>query len=133
MWHNASLSLNVAFVRNDRHATSTAGWRLIISPCGMPACVILQGTPHFPKGSLVLRCINVFFLHIRHFFLSSRGSFLMLSAPGHAGSPPEHHGESVGPGRGPWHVLWAFKVASNRGEEFRARRVTQAHENPRRS
>ena len=28
-----------------------------------------------------------------------------------AGRPPEHHGASLGPGRGPWHVLWGFKVA----------------------
>ena len=28
MWLNAMLSLNVAFVRNDPRATSTAGWRL---------------------------------------------------------------------------------------------------------
>ena len=27
MWHNANISLNVAFFRNDPHATSTAGWR----------------------------------------------------------------------------------------------------------
>ena len=32
MWRNANLSLNVAFVRSDPHATrSTAGWRLMIS------------------------------------------------------------------------------------------------------
>ena len=45
------------------------------------------------------------------FFSSGRGSFLVLSAPGHAGSPPAHHSPSLGPGRGPWHVLWGFKVA----------------------
>ena len=37
-----------------------------------------------------------FFLHIDILFSSSRGSFLVLSALGHAGSPPEHHGASVG-------------------------------------
>ena len=38
---------------------------------------------------------------------------------------------SVGPGRGPWHVLWGFKVASNDRQSFRARRAIQAHANPR--
>ena len=37
-----------------------------------------------------------FFLHIDILFSASRGSFLVLSALGHAGSPPEHHGASVG-------------------------------------
>ena len=38
---------------------------------------------------------------------------------------------SLGPGRGPWHVLWGFKVARPLGEAFRARRAIQAHANPR--
>ena len=59
MRHNVNLSLNVAFVRNDPHAMSTAGWRpLIFSPCGVPACVTLQETPHSRNGNLV--CIRVF-------------------------------------------------------------------------
>ena len=75
--------------------------------------------------------INVFFWPIGIFFSSGRGSFLVLSAPWHAGSPPEHQGESVGPGRHPWHVLWGFSVASSHGEAFRARRAIQAPANPR--
>ena len=71
----------------------------------------------------------VFF--VRPFFSSGPGSFLVLSAPGHAGSSPEHHGASVRPGRCPWHVLWGVKVTSNHGEAFRARRAIQAHANPR--
>ena len=70
------------------------------------------------------------FLHMGIFFSSGRRSFLVLSAPGHAGSPPEHHGASVGPGRGPRHVLWGFKVSSHHGEAFRARRAIQVHPNP---
>ena len=59
MWRNANLSLNVTFVRNDPHATrSTAGWRWIIVPCGMPACVTPRGTSDSPKGSLL--CIRIF-------------------------------------------------------------------------
>ena len=53
MWHSANVSLNVEFVKNDSHATNTAGWRLITFPCGMTACVTPRGTPHSPKGSLV--------------------------------------------------------------------------------
>ena len=71
------------------------------------------------------------FLAHGHFFSSSRGFFLVLLAPLHAGSPPEHQGPSVGPGRRPWHVLWWFKVASSHGEAFRARRAIQVPENPR--
>ena len=82
------------------------------------------------RGIYIIMYKCVVFAH-RHFFSSSRVSFLVLSAPGHAGSPPEHHGASVGPDRGPWHVLWGFKVASNHGEVFRARRAIQAHTNPR--
>ena len=44
---------------------------------------------------------------------SARGSFLALSAAGHAGDPPVHHGASVGPDRAPWRMLWAFKVAKS--------------------
>ena len=54
-----------------------------------------------------------FFLAHQHFFSSGRGSFLVLSAPGRAGSPPEHSGASAGPGRGPWHVRWGFEVVKN--------------------
>ena len=71
------------------------------------------------------------FLHICIFFSTGHGSFLVLSAPQYAWSSPEHHGAGVGPGRGPWHVLWAFKVASNHGEAFWARRAVEIHANPR--
>ena len=42
---------------------------------------------------------------------AGRGSFLALSAAGHAGGPRVHHGANVGPGRTLWRALWAFKVA----------------------
>ena len=38
---------------------------------------------------------------------------------------------SWGPGRGPWYVLWGFKMARALGEAFRARRAIQVHANPR--
>ena len=53
-------------------------------------------------------CINACFLHIGG-FSSGHGFPPVFSAPWHAGSPPEHQGASVGPGRGPWHVLWGSK------------------------
>ena len=39
--------------------------------------------------------INVFFWLFGIFFCSGRGSFLVLSALWHAGSPPGHHGASL--------------------------------------
>ena len=53
MWPNANLSLNVALVRNDPNATSTAGWRSTTFPCGMPTCVTPRETSHSPMGSPV--------------------------------------------------------------------------------
>ena len=50
-------------------------------------------------------CIKFTFFRNTKLFSSGRGSFLMLSAEGHAGGPPVHHGASVGPGRAPWRVL----------------------------
>ena len=82
------------------------------------------------KSRHVLRYINVFCCTSAFFLSSGHRSFLVLSAPGHARRPPEHHGASGGPGRGPWHVLWGFNVASIRGETFRARRAMQTHANP---
>ena len=61
MWRNANLSLNVAFVGNDLHATTSAGYRLIFSARGMPACVTLQETPHSPMGNLVYQTKVVYF------------------------------------------------------------------------
>ena len=52
------LSLNVEFVRNDLHASSTTGWRLIVFPCGMPACVTPRETSRSPLKSLV--CMRIF-------------------------------------------------------------------------
>ena len=71
------------------------------------------------------------FCNIGICFSSGRGSFLVLSAPAHAGSPPEHHGACEGPGLGPLHVLGGSNVTSNHWEAFRARRAIQAHANPR--
>ena len=70
----------------------------------------------------------VFFFRHTKFSSSGRGTFIVLSAAGHAGAPPVHDGASVGPGRAPWRVLWAFKVAKpghNRGVAFHGARAEQ--------
>ena len=69
------ISLNVSILGNGFHAASTAGWRMVIFPCGMPACITLRGTPNSPKGGLVLLCINVFFSAHRHFSLFGQQVF----------------------------------------------------------
>ena len=59
-------------------------------------------------------CTNVLFVfgHLT-LFSGDRGYFLALSAAAHAGGSSVHHGASLGPGRAPWRVLWAFKVATS--------------------
>ena len=127
---NANLFLNVAFVRNDPHATSTAGWRLIIFPCGMPACVTPRGTSHSTKGSLVLLCIKVFFCTSVFFSLPAAGLFSSSRLRGTQGARPNTTAQ-----------VWALaevrgtcsggsKVASNHGEPFQERTAIQAHANP---
>ena len=88
MWHNANLSLNVAFFRNDPHATSTAGWRLITFPCGMSACVTPRETSHSPKGSLV----NI----VRSCFFRPPGRFRDGLARPILAPLASHDGESTG-------------------------------------
>ena len=60
----------------------------------------------------VQKCVCVFF-YICTLFSGVRGFFLALSAAGHAWGPAVHHGASLGPGRAPWRVVWAFKVAKS--------------------
>ena len=74
---------------------------------------------NIPKGNLVL-----YTTHKIDFFRTTIlfSFFFALSAAGYAGGPPVHDGASVGPGRAPWRVLWAFRVrnlASNNGVVFR--------------
>ena len=71
------------------------------------------------------------FITLRHFF--SLSAAIRSSCPrlcGTQGACPNPI-PNVGPGRGPWHVLWLLKVARPLGEAFRARRLLQAHANPR--
>ena len=70
------------------------------------------------------------FLVLRHFFLFRRQLF-----PRALGSVARRESArtpyaSLGPGRGPWHVLWGFKVARPFGEGLPARRAIQGYANP---
>ena len=71
------------------------------------------------------------FLALRHFFLFRPRVFpRALGSMAHR-EPARTRYTSLGSGRGPWHVLWGFKVARSLGEAFRARtRAIQAHANP---
>ena len=68
------------FNYNTYHTSS-----VITGMCGAKAGVI---RPRRIPLVYILLCINVFFWPIVIFFSSGRGSFLLLSAPWHAGSPP---------------------------------------------
>ena len=76
MWHNASLSSNVAFVRNDPHATSTAGWRLMHASLRHPAgnIPLQEGEPCITMHK------RVFFAH-RHFFSLPAAGIFSCSRP----------------------------------------------------
>ena len=71
-----------------------------------------------PKLRRILMYKVDFFSRITNFSLSAAG-LLALSAARHATDPPIHHGASVGPGRAPWRVLWAFAKSGNHGIAFR--------------
>ena len=79
----------------------------------------------------MLLCINVFFLARRHFLLFRPRVFSRALGSVARREPARTPRASLGPGRGPRHVLWGFKVASPHGEGFRARRAIQAPANPR--
>ena len=80
----------------------------------------------------IYQCVCVFF-YICALFSGARGSFVALPAAGHEGDQPVHHGASLGPGRAPWRVLWAFKDAKSgkyHGAAFRGARAKQCNEKP---
>ena len=53
------------------------------------------------------------FPEYKTFSLSVAGLFSRSRLRGTQGTRPVHHGASVGPGRAPWRLLWAFKVAKS--------------------
>ena len=84
-----------------------------------------RGTLH----CIYITYINVFF-HPSAFFLFRPRVFpRALGSMAHR-EPARTPYASLGPGRGPWHVLWGLKVARPLGEAFRARRAIQVHANP---
>ena len=71
------------------------------------------------------------FLALRHFLLfQSRVFPRALGFVARREPARTSHARFV-PGRGPWHVIWGFKVASPLGKGFRARRAIQALAHPR--
>ena len=88
-------------------------------------------SPTSRKGILYIYIYKCVFLALQHFFL-----FRPRVLPRALGSverrePARTPHASLGPGRGPWHVLWGFEVESPLGEGFRARRAIQVYANPR--
>ena len=73
----------------------------------------------------------MFLLALRHFFLFRPRVFSRVLGSVARREPARTSRVSLGPGRGPWYVLWGLKVACPLGEGFRARRAIQAHSNPR--
>ena len=70
------------------------------------------------------------FLTLRHFCLFWPRVFpRALGSVAHR-EPARTQYASLGPGRGPWHVLWGLKEARPLGEALRARRAIQAYANP---
>ena len=70
------------------------------------------------------------FFTLRHFFLFRPRLFPRdLGSVAHR-EPARTQCASLGPGRGPWHVIWGLKVSSLLWKAFRARRAIQAHANP---
>ena len=90
---------------------------------------VTPGISHHPsrRGTLYYYVPMCFFLHL-HAYLRHPWVFLELSAEGHAGGSPLHHGESLDPGRVPWRMFWVSKsrnLARNDGAVFRGATVGQ--------
>ena len=84
-----------------------------------------------PEGTLYYTMYKCVFLAHQHFFLFRPRVFSRALDSVARMEPGRTPRVSLGPDRGPWHVLWGFKVARPLGEGFRARRTVQAPANPR--
>ena len=82
-------------------------WERLCCPFATCESPEISSLPH-PEGE---PCITTYQRDISctwaFFALPPAGLF---SVAGRAGGPREHRGASVGPGRGPRHVLWGFEV-----------------------
>ena len=92
-WHPNCNHRKVTLIRN-----SLLVWHIHVSIFSMPLAGFHADWSYY----YVCMCV---FATSTFFFSSGRACFLVFSASGHAGSPPEHHNSSVGPGRGSWRVL----------------------------
>ena len=89
-----------------------------------------RSAPIFARVYTYIYICKCVFFTLRHLFLLRPRVFpRALGSVAHRG-PARTPYASLGPGRGPWHVLWGLKVARPLGEAFRARRTIQAHANP---
>ena len=102
----------------------------MLPSCPVSSCV----TPGFhfstyPEGEPCKYICTCVYLALRHFFLHRPRVFpRALGSMAHR-EPARTPHPSLGPGRGPWHVLWGLKVARPLGEAFRARGAIQAPAN----
>ena len=99
-------------------------WTTVIPPC---RCTHGNWDKYSGVCITMYKCV----LALRHFFLFQPRVFLRALGAVARKEPARTPYASLGPGQGPWHVLWGFKAASSLGEGFRARRAIQAHANPR--
>ena len=88
-------------------------------------------TSHTSRRGTLYYYVYMCFLVLRHFFFFRPWVFSRALGSVARKEPARTPHAGWGPGRGPWHVLWGFKVASLLGDGFRARGAIQAHANPR--
>ena len=106
----------------------TLDYEYMLVPNFSIVCITLNCSFTY-KDTYIYMYKSVFFT-LRHFFLFRPRVFpRVLGSMAHR-EPARTPYASLGPGQGPWHVLWGFKVAHPVGEAFRAHRAIQAHANP---
>ena len=69
----------------------------VLPLCPFSSTCFTSGISHrtHPEGEPCIAIYKCVFWHFVIFFFPGRWSFLVLSAPWHAGSPPGHHGASL--------------------------------------
>ena len=96
----------------------------------VPRTAVDCGGPQITNYCTYIHIYKCVFLAHRHFFLFRPRVFSRVLGSVARREPVRTPRASLGPGRGPQHVLWGLEVASP-GEGFRARRDMHVHANPR--
>ena len=106
--------------------------KLWLLPARPFSTCVTPGISHntHPEGESCITMYKCVFLPHRHFFLFRPRVFSRVLGSVARREPVRTPRASLGPGRGPQHVLWGLEVASP-GEGFRARRDMHVHANPR--